>query len=146
MTQTGDQVVLMGAASKGIIQRGFQHNATVYKSPYAKNPFDCVTDEELDEYKKVVEKRTKGECEYLHVKLLTFGFVIVESFVFVPDDTDYSESEGLSVANNKRFGHLTSPTSETEEDSRDGKLIFIMNVILFVTNTISDTILLGVPK
>lgn len=64
VTQTGDQVVLMGAASKGIIQRGFQHNATMYKSPYAKNPFDAVTDEELDEYKKVVEKRTKGECEY----------------------------------------------------------------------------------
>lgn len=63
VTQTGDHVVLMGAASKGIIQRGFQHNATVYKSPYAKNPFDSVTDEELDEYKKVVEKKSKGECE-----------------------------------------------------------------------------------
>lgn len=64
ITQTGDQVVLMGAASKGIIQRGHQHNAMVYKSPYAKNPFDCVTDEELDEYKKVVEKKTKGECKF----------------------------------------------------------------------------------
>jgi adducin len=62
VTQTGDQVVLMGAASKGIIQRGHQHNAMVYKSPYAKNPFDSVTDEELDEYKKVVEKKVKGEC------------------------------------------------------------------------------------
>lgn len=59
----GDHVVLMGAASKGIIQRGHQHNATVYKSPYAKNPFDCVTDEELDDYKKVVEKKAKGDCE-----------------------------------------------------------------------------------
>ena len=26
----------VGAASKGIIQRDFQHHATVYKSPYAK--------------------------------------------------------------------------------------------------------------
>ncbi len=26
----------VGAASKGIIQRDYQHNATVYKSPYAK--------------------------------------------------------------------------------------------------------------
>ena len=64
VTQTGDQVVLMGAASKGIIQRGYQHNATMYKTPYAKNPFDCVTDEELDEYKKVVERKAKGECKY----------------------------------------------------------------------------------
>nr|CAI5857734.1 unnamed protein product [Callosobruchus analis] len=101
-SQTGDQVVLMGAASKGIIQRGHQHNAAVYKAPYAKNPFDCITDEELEEYKKVVEKKTRGEY-----------------------DTDYSESEGLSsAAINKRMDglHIRSPTSvtsETEEESRD---------------------------
>lgn len=65
VTQTGDQVVLMGAASKGIIQRGYQHNATMYKSPYAKNPFDSITDEELDEYKKVVEKKSRGECKWI---------------------------------------------------------------------------------
>merc|ERR1719277_2015594 len=35
----------VGAASKGIIQRDFQHNAMVYKSPYAKNPFDMVSNE-----------------------------------------------------------------------------------------------------
>lgn len=50
----------MGAASKGIIQRGHQHNAMVYKTPYARNPFDAVTDEELDEYRRTVERRTKG--------------------------------------------------------------------------------------
>ncbi|CAH1282368.1 unnamed protein product [Diabrotica balteata] len=102
VTQTGDHVVLMGAASKGIIQRGHQHNAMVYKSPYAKNPFDSITDEELNEYKKVVEKKAKGEY-----------------------DTDYSESEGLSsAALNKRIEDMqirspTSVTSETEEESRD---------------------------
>jgi len=57
---------MMGAASKGIIQRGFQHNATVYKAPYAKNPFDNVTDDELNEYKRTVERKKKsvhGECK-----------------------------------------------------------------------------------
>ncbi|KAK9718762.1 hypothetical protein QE152_g23029 [Popillia japonica] len=102
VTQTGDQVVLMGAASKGIIQRGFQHNATMYKSPYAKNPFDSVTDEELDEYKRVVERKARGDFD---------------------DTTDYSESEGLSSAQiNKRISDIRSPTSvtsETEEESRD---------------------------
>lgn len=53
----------MGAASKGIIQRGFQHNATVYKAPYAKNPFDSVTDDEINEYKKTVENKQLG-CKY----------------------------------------------------------------------------------
>jgi hypothetical protein len=60
----GDHVVLMGAASKGIIQRGYQHNATVYKTPYAKNPFDSVTDDELKEYKRTVEKKRAGDCEF----------------------------------------------------------------------------------
>lgn len=53
----------MGAASKGIIQRGYQHNATVYKAPYAKNPFDCVTDDEINDYKKTVERKRHGDCE-----------------------------------------------------------------------------------
>ncbi|XP_058820590.1 protein hu-li tai shao isoform X2 [Topomyia yanbarensis] len=74
VSATGDHVVLMGAASKGIIQRGYQHNATVYKAPYAKNPFDSVTDDELNEYKKTVEKKRQGDYT----------------------DTDFSESEALS--------------------------------------------------
>ncbi|XP_055318220.1 protein hu-li tai shao isoform X1 [Sitodiplosis mosellana] len=69
-----DHVVLMGAASKGIIQRGYQHNATVYKAPYAKNPFDCVTDDEINDYKKTVERKRHGDYT----------------------DTDFSESEALS--------------------------------------------------
>jgi len=56
-----DQVVMVGAASKGIIQREFQHNAMVYKSAYSRNPFDNVTDAELDDYKQYVEKRQRGE-------------------------------------------------------------------------------------
>jgi len=51
----------VGAASKGIIQRDFQHHATVYKSPYAKNPFDCVSSEELEEYKRIINKKETGD-------------------------------------------------------------------------------------
>ncbi|XP_077544251.1 adducin 1-like protein hts isoform X9 [Haemaphysalis longicornis] len=58
---TGDQVVLVGAASKGIIQRDYQHNAMVYKTAYGKNPFDNITDSELEEYKRLVEKKQRGE-------------------------------------------------------------------------------------
>ena len=66
ISMTGDQVILVGAASKGIIQRGFQHNATVYKTPYAKNPFDAITDQELEEYKRDVTRKQKGEssCKF----------------------------------------------------------------------------------
>merc|ERR1711962_364013 len=51
----------VGAASKGIIQRDFQHHATVFKSPYAKNPFDSVSNDELEEYKRIIDKKNKGE-------------------------------------------------------------------------------------
>lgn len=118
VTQTGDHVVLMGAASKGIIQRGFQHNAMMYKSPYAKNPFDSVTDEELDEYKKVIEKKAKGECKTFWCSKYTYN-----NTKNVLDDTDFSESEGLSSANiiKNNIRSPTSVTSETEEESKDGK-------------------------
>ncbi|XP_063390904.1 protein hu-li tai shao [Cydia fagiglandana] len=91
-THTGDHVVLMGAASKGIIQRGHQHNATVYSAPYARNPFEHVTDSDIDEYKRQVERRARPDY-----------------------DTDLSESEAISAA------QITSPASatETEEESRD---------------------------
>lgn len=61
MSGTNDQIILVGAASKGIIQREFQHNATVYKTPYAKNPFDAVTDEELENYKKDITRKQRGD-------------------------------------------------------------------------------------
>ncbi|CAN7990781.1 unnamed protein product [Ixodes hexagonus] len=61
MSGTGDQVVMVGAASKGIIQRDFQHNAMVYKSAYSKNPFDNISDGELEEYRRLVEKKQRGE-------------------------------------------------------------------------------------
>jgi len=56
----GDQVDFkVGAASKGIIQRDFQHHATVFKSAYAKNPFDNVTAEELDEYRRIIDSKSR---------------------------------------------------------------------------------------
>lgn len=60
-TGGGDQVILVGAASKGIIQRNFQHHAVVYKTPYAKNPFDSITNEEIEEYKQQVQRKQRGD-------------------------------------------------------------------------------------
>lgn len=46
----GEQRVMIGAASRGIIQKEYQHDAKIYKTAYEKNPFDKVNAEELDEY------------------------------------------------------------------------------------------------
>jgi len=56
-----DQIVLVGAASKGIIQKEYQHNASVYKSAYAKNPFDNISEQDLENYRIYVERKQKGE-------------------------------------------------------------------------------------
>jgi len=64
MSGTGEQIILVGAASKGIIQRDFQHNATVYKQPFSKNPFDSVTNEELEAYKQSIENKNRGEVDF----------------------------------------------------------------------------------
>ena len=50
-----------GAASKGIIQRDFQHHATVYKSAYARNPFDSVSADELAEYRAIIDAKNRGD-------------------------------------------------------------------------------------
>lgn len=59
--KVGEQKILVGTASKGIIQRDYQHNAMVYKSAYAKNPFDNISDNEIEEYKRIIEKKQRGE-------------------------------------------------------------------------------------
>ena len=33
----------------------------MFKSPYAKNPFDSVSNDELEEYKRIIDKKNKGE-------------------------------------------------------------------------------------
>ncbi|XP_027199060.1 adducin 1-like protein hts isoform X2 [Dermatophagoides pteronyssinus] len=99
--------VYLGAASKGIIQRDFQHNATVYRSAYAKNPFDGVTEEELIEYRKLIERKQRGEN------------------VDIPDKMKHLMIEPMSF-NQQDSQDIASPTSPTsplsdEEDLTDGR-------------------------
>ncbi|XP_076460778.1 protein hu-li tai shao-like isoform X3 [Babylonia areolata] len=61
--EAGDQTIVVGAASKGIIQRDHQHNAVVYRSYYSANPFDNMSEDEVKAYKQEVEQREKGEEE-----------------------------------------------------------------------------------
>lgn len=55
-----DRVIVVGAASKGIIKRDQQHNAMVYKSTYASNPFDNMSADEIEAYKAEVERKAGG--------------------------------------------------------------------------------------
>jgi len=55
-----DTIIVVGAASRGIIQRGHENTAAMYKTYYAPNPFDSVTEEDVEEYKEEIERKTKG--------------------------------------------------------------------------------------
>lgn len=58
--QEGDQHIIVGAASKGIIQRDHQHNAVVYRQYYAANPFENMSEDEVTAYKQAVERQDRG--------------------------------------------------------------------------------------
>ncbi|VDP87194.1 unnamed protein product [Echinostoma caproni] len=53
-------VVVVGAASKGIINRNQRHNAGIYQSVYSPNPFDRVTDDDLKRYRENMDRKAKG--------------------------------------------------------------------------------------
>ncbi|KAI2803664.1 Class II Aldolase and Adducin N-terminal domain [Blomia tropicalis] len=95
-TVPGNHVVMVGAASKGIIQRDFQHNATVYKSAYAKNPFDNVTEEDLKEYRSLIERKQRGE-------------IVTDDQI--PENVKHLLVEPISL--NQDSHDIASPTSPT---------------------------------
>jgi adducin len=48
------------AMSKGIIQKEYRKDAVLLTDYSAPNPFDCVTDDEVETYRKQAERRAKG--------------------------------------------------------------------------------------
>ena len=55
-----DTIIVVGAASRGIIQRGHESTAAMYKTYYAPNPFDNITEEDVEEYKEEIQRKTRG--------------------------------------------------------------------------------------
>nr|XP_027213493.1 protein hu-li tai shao-like isoform X1 [Penaeus vannamei]XP_027213500.1 protein hu-li tai shao-like isoform X1 [Penaeus vannamei]XP_027213509.1 protein hu-li tai shao-like isoform X1 [Penaeus vannamei]XP_027213515.1 protein hu-li tai shao-like isoform X1 [Penaeus vannamei] len=108
MSAASDHVILVGAASKGIIQRDFQHNAVVYKTPYAKNPFDSVTDKELDEYRELVERKQRGE-PIEEIEIEKMNIMPERATVDVVDDSVQDSILNTTAP--------TSPTSDQEDGS-----------------------------
>ena len=59
-TPGGESVIVVGAASKGIIQRDHQHNAVVFKQTYAANPFSGVDDDDMEKYQAHISGTHQG--------------------------------------------------------------------------------------
>ncbi|XP_066940001.1 protein hu-li tai shao isoform X18 [Macrobrachium rosenbergii] len=136
MSAATDHVILVGAASKGIIQRDFQHNAVVYKTPYAKNPFDSITDKELDEYRDLVERKQRGD-PIEEIEIEKMNIMPERATVDVVDDSiqdstlnttaptsPASDQEGETVANgddteahHSTLSHSSKEGSPTKDTS-----------------------------
>ncbi|CAF0993415.1 unnamed protein product [Rotaria sordida] len=56
-----EAIVIVGAASKGIIKRDQQNNAVVYKTFYAQNPFAHIDNDDIEKYKREVEQNQMRE-------------------------------------------------------------------------------------
>jgi adducin len=56
-----DTIIVVGAASRGVIQRGHETEAAVFKTYYAPNPFDNVTEEDVEQYRVEMQKKTGTE-------------------------------------------------------------------------------------
>lgn len=103
------EVIMMGAASKGIIKREQQHNATVYKTYYQANPFANVDEnEDMEAYQKQVESNKLQEQD---------GTEIVEVTTVVagpPPDLEVSSSPAAQPSSPAKS--LTSTHSDAELD------------------------------
>ncbi|TRY77416.1 hypothetical protein TCAL_12434 [Tigriopus californicus] len=129
----GDMDYKVGAASKGIIQRDYQHHATVYGSAYAKNPFDNVSSEELQEYQRIIDAKSRNEDPFspgpgdstmgdnTTTGELTspMGEVVAEgaseSYV-VSSTVRRGETTANTATTSGAFSPVLSPTSDTEHD------------------------------
>lgn len=59
--QNDGRLIMIGTASKGIIEREFQHNAQVYRCLYTRsNPFVSETDENIREYMKECSMKSRS--------------------------------------------------------------------------------------
>jgi len=117
MSGTGDHVVVVGAASKGIIQRDFQHHAMVYRTPYAKNPFDSVSDQEIEEYKRQVEQSQKGipedeEYSYSTTPVPLLEPLVAESVVLSPSSETLRGDPSSPTSHPSHLSHASEPEDE----------------------------------
>ena len=64
MSGTTDSMIVVGAASKGIIMRDHQTNVGSYRQYYTPNPFDNMSEDEIQRYKHDIEKKSGSRGMY----------------------------------------------------------------------------------
>lgn len=95
-----DTVIVVGAASVGVLKRDHQHDPNLYQVYYPPNPFDNVTTQEIEDYTSDIERKRRA------------GF-----------ETDTTDTEGPGRA--RRGKGMETDTTDTEgfEEGPEGRLV-----------------------
>jgi adducin len=96
-----DTIIVVGAASQAIIQRGHESEGAVFKTYYAPNPFDSVTEEDVEQYRAEIEHRNKGESTTTDEEALSPG------------------PEGQLISTEERMQHVRELQTSPEPESVD---------------------------
>merc|ERR1719350_2276742 len=111
----------VGAASKGIIQRDFQHHATVFNSAYARNPFDNVSADELAEYRRIIDAKNRGPGDITEDESVAGGpnSTFEGDHTFNGEETDGNRtfSEGEGDTSKATDTEMASPRKEKKKKS-----------------------------
>lgn len=79
----------------------------VYRTPYAKNPFDSVSDQEIEEYKRQVEMSQKGISGNILLSFLIsqfgdaefIGIIFIYLFLLQKSQNSATRQEPLPCSN-----------------------------------------------
>merc|ERR1712048_848042 len=93
--------------------RDFQHHATVFKSAYARNPFDNVSEDELAEYRRIIDAKNKGDVT--EDESMAGG----PNSTFEGDDATSPPTTAVGAGDNNTLSPVLSPTSDTEHTTGD---------------------------
>ncbi|ULT82242.1 hypothetical protein L3Y34_011901 [Caenorhabditis briggsae] len=121
-SSSSDRAILIGTASKGIIDRQYQHHAQVYQQIYAPNPFSIETDEDIRKYVAMVKaKNAQGTTPRSVMSYSQYDDVEADAVSLMQGIREHKLSQAALSASDDGLNAGISPTSQnnvqTSEES-----------------------------
>ncbi|UMM41546.1 hypothetical protein L5515_017763 [Caenorhabditis briggsae] len=121
-SSSSDRAILIGTASKGIIDRQYQHHAQVYQQIYAPNPFSIETDEDIRKYVAMVKaKNAQGTTPRSAMSYSQYDDVEADAVSLMQGIREHKLSQAALSASDDGLNAGISPTSQnnvqTSEES-----------------------------
>ncbi|UMM41547.1 hypothetical protein L5515_017763 [Caenorhabditis briggsae] len=116
-SSSSDRAILIGTASKGIIDRQYQHHAQVYQQIYAPNPFSIETDEDIRKYVAMVKaKNAQGTTPRSAMSYSQYDDVEADAVSLMQGIREHKLSQAALSASDDGLNAGISPTSQNNVD------------------------------